>query len=100
MRRRPCIFLSRIHFSLALHVGCGDGIAGAMPDAKDANVPLFTRMLKYDAIASPGLAVKQVAGGKAKLLRFSYDQAACRIPAEAVNCCEPTHTPLLGTRPT
>jgi hypothetical protein len=61
-------------FSLALHVGGGDGIAGDMPDAKDANVPLLLPDVEYDAIESPALDVKQVTGGRAKLLRFRCDR--------------------------
>src|ERR1700691_3759982 len=67
-----------------------------MPDAKDANVPLLLPDVEYDAIESPALAVKKVTGGKAKLLRFSYDRAACRTLAEGVNRREYTHKPLLG----
>src|ERR1039458_10103143 len=67
-----------------------------MPDAKDANLPLLLPDVEYDTIESAALAVKQVTGGKAKLLRFTYDRTACRILAEGVNRRDQPHKPLLG----
>src|ERR1039457_1483507 len=67
-----------------------------MPDSQHAHMLLVLPDVEYDAIGSPALAVKQVTGGKAKLLRFSYDRTACRILAEGVNRREQTQKPLLG----